>query len=96
MTPAPVVISEVERLLYLKSLPLPRLDSRTLGRMAAHMSERTYGKGVVQSTQQITQLIDGLTLGLRLTTEYYFTPLGRNFESRGAGTPINYVIRSEL
>ncbi len=47
MTPAPVVISEVERLLYLKSLPLPRLDSRTLGRMAAHMSERTYGKGEV-------------------------------------------------
>ena len=47
MTPAPVVISEVERLLYLKSLPLPRLDSRTLGRMAAHLSERTYSKGEV-------------------------------------------------
>ena len=34
MTPAPVVISEVERLLYLKSLPLPRMESRTLGRLA--------------------------------------------------------------
>ncbi|MBK9384964.1 MAG: S41 family peptidase [Planctomycetes bacterium] len=54
--------------------------------LAVLLGERTYGKGVVQSTQQITQLIDGLTLGLRLTTEYYFTPLGRNFESRGAGT----------
>lgn len=47
MTPAPVVISEVERLLYLKSLPLPRMESRTLGRLAAHMSERTYSKGEV-------------------------------------------------
>ncbi|MBK7771345.1 MAG: cyclic nucleotide-binding domain-containing protein [bacterium] len=47
MTPAPVVISEVERLLYLKSLPLPRLDSHTLGRVAAHLSERTYSKGEV-------------------------------------------------
>lgn len=45
MTPTTVVISEIERLLYLKSLPLSHLDTRTLGRMAAHMTERTFGKG---------------------------------------------------
>ncbi|MBL8898668.1 MAG: S41 family peptidase, partial [Planctomycetes bacterium] len=54
--------------------------------LAVLLGERTYGKGVVQSTEQLPPLIEGLTLGLRLTTEYYFTPLGRNFESRGAGT----------
>lgn len=49
---------------------------------AVLIGERSYGKGVVQSTQRIP----GVNLGVRLTTEYYFTPLGRNFESRGAGT----------
>ncbi len=45
MTPTTVVISEIERLLYLKSLPLAHLDAQTLRRMAAHLTERTFGKG---------------------------------------------------
>ena len=45
MTPTTVVISEIERLLYLKSLPLAHMDARTLGRMAAHLTERTFSKG---------------------------------------------------
>lgn len=45
MTPTTVVISEIERLLYLKSLPLSHLDARALGRMAAHLTERTFHKG---------------------------------------------------
>jgi carboxyl-terminal processing protease len=53
--------------------------------LAVLLGERTYGKGVVQSTQEIPGLLQGQRLGLRLTTEYYFTPLGRNFESRGNG-----------
>ena len=47
MTPMTSLVSQVERLLFLKTLPMQGVDPRTMGQMAANLTERTFAKGEV-------------------------------------------------